>query len=163
MKTSPAGRAVIKHFESFSAVPYLCPAQVWTIGWGFTRYVDGRRVRQGDPPITEAEGEVIFDAVLRQFEQDVEDLVTVPLNQGEFDALVSFAWNVGSDIDLDNIAEGLGDSTLLRKLSASDYAGAAAEFPKWNKSRGVVLNGLVRRRAVEQAMFLGKPYTLGGV
>ena len=86
----------------------------------------------------------------------VNSLIKVPATQGQFDALVSFAYNVGLDIDEDTLAEGLGDSTLLRKFNAKDYAGCAAEFPKWNKAGGVVLNGLTKRRAGERAMFEGK-------
>ena len=73
--------------------------------------------------------------------------------QGQFDALVSFAYNVGLDIDDDTAAEGLGDSTLLRKHKAGDYAGAKAEFLKWVKNDGVVMKGLTRRRAAEAALY----------
>ena len=79
-----------------------------------------------------------------------------PCTQYQFDALVSFAYNVGLDIDADNIAEGLGDSTLLRKHLAGDYEGAAAQFAAWNKNDGKVLRGLVRRRAAEAAMYRGQ-------
>jgi len=94
-----------------------------------------------------------------QFERDVNELVKVPLTQGQFDALVCFAFNVGSDIDDDAIAEGLGDSTLLRKLNARDYAGAARQFELWvngtdpNTGKRIKLAGLVRRRAVERKLF----------
>lgn len=148
MKTSPAGRALIKSFESFSSTPYLCPAHVPTIGWGFTRYPNGRAVSMSDPAITEAEAEPMLSVLLAGFEQAVEDLVDVPLSQGQFDALVSFAFNVGADA--------LGRSTLRVKLNAGDYKNAAAEFARWNKSRGVVLAGLTRRRAAEAAMFTGE-------
>lgn len=156
MKTSPAGRALIKEFESFRSKPYLCPAGKPTIGWGFCSYPNGRRVAMTDPPITVDEAEPMLSVILAGFEDDVYGLVRVPLKQCQFDALVSFAYNVGSDIDADTIAEGLGDSTLLRKLNAGDYEGAAQEFPKWNKSGGKVTAGLIRRREAEQAMFRGK-------
>lgn len=150
MKTSPAGVALIQRFESLELRAYQCAAGVWTIGWGHT----GPDVYRG-LCITRARADELLAQDLARFERDVLQLVKVPLTQHQFDALVSFAFNVGSDIDADTIAEGLGDSTLLRKLNAGDYAGAADEFPKWNKSRGQVLAGLVRRRAAERELFMG--------
>ena len=76
-----------------------------------------------------------------------------PTTQAQFDALVSFAYNVGLDIDDDTIAEGLGDSTLLKKHLAGDYAGAQAAFASWKYNDGKVMNGLVRRRAAEAALY----------
>ena len=150
MKTSAAGKALIKHFESFSSVPYLCPGNVWTIGWGHTK-----GVTKDTKPITMAEGEILLAEDLAEFEDAVTDLVVVPITQGQFDALVSFAFNVGQDIDADTIAEGLGDSTLLKMLNAGNTAGAAKQFLRWNKAKGRVLAGLTRRRAAERAMFEG--------
>jgi len=92
---------------------------------------------------------------MREFEPGVLRLVKVPLTQGQFDALVCFAYNVGLDDDADTLAEGLGDSTLLRKVNAGDFSGAAAEFAKWNKNDGKVMLGLRRRRAAERALFIG--------
>lgn len=155
MKTSDAGKALIKSFEACSLKPYLCPARIPTIGWGTTRYPDGRMVSMSDPRITQAQADSYFDHDLAAFERDVMQLVRVKPTQGQFDALVSFAYNVGPDIDADTIAEGLGDSTLLRKFNAGDIKGAADEFLKWDKSKGVVLAGLTRRRKAERAMFLG--------
>jgi lysozyme len=148
MKISNAGINLIKHFEACKLNAYLCPAGVWTIGWGHT----GRDVRKG-MVITQAQADKLLAEDLAQFERDVNSLVKVKVTQGQFDALVSFAFNVGSDIDDDDIAEGLGDSTLLRKLNKGDYDGACAEFAKWNKSKGKVLNGLVRRRSIEAELF----------
>ncbi len=150
MKTSPAGIHLIKHFESFRSKPYLCSGNKWTIGWGHTK-----GVTKDTKPITWDEGEELLVEDLAEFEAGVNSLVKVPLLQCEFDALVSFAFNVGTDIDDDILPEGLGDSTLLKKLNAGDVIGAADEFLKWNKAKGVVLNGLVKRRAAERAMFLG--------
>jgi lysozyme len=82
---------------------------------------------------------------VRKFEAGVKRLVKVPLAQGQFDALVSFSFNVGLGA--------LGSSTLLRKLNAGDYRGAAAEFPRWNKAGGKVYEGLTRRRAAERSLF----------
>ncbi|MEG5623927.1 lysozyme, partial [Enterobacter hormaechei] len=83
---------------------------------------------------------------LVSYESDVSRLVKVGLTQGQFDALVSFTYNLG--------ARSLSTSTLLRKLNAGDYAGAADEFLRWNKAGGKVLNGLTRRREAERALFL---------
>lgn len=80
------------------------------------------------------------------YENDVLKVVRVKLTQGQFDALVSFTYNLG--------ARSLSTSTLLRKLNAGDYAGAADEFLRWNKAGGKVLNGLTRRREAERALFL---------
>jgi lysozyme len=150
MKTSPTGVLFIKHFEAFRSVRYECAGGKWTIGWGHTKGVTA-----ATKPITLAEGDALLAEDLVEFEDAVNSLVRVPLYQCQFDALVSFAFNVGQDIDEDSIPEGLGDSTLLRKLNAGDYVGAADEFPKWNKAKGKVLPGLVKRRAAERAMFFG--------
>lgn len=148
-RTGAKGLALLKGFERLRLVAYLPTVNdVWTIGYGHTK-----GVKPGDRcSVEQAEAWLLED--LAWAEDAVNELVTVPLTQNQFDALVSFAFNVGPDIDADTIAEGLGDSTLLRKLNAGDYAGAAAEFPKWNKQAGVVLNGLVRRRAAERELFL---------
>lgn len=85
----------------------------------------------------------------------MQRLVKVPLTQGQFDALVSFAYNVGLDDNQNGKAEGLGESTLLRKLNAKDYAGAVEQFLRWNKNDGAVMHGLTKRRTAEQSRFLG--------
>lgn len=121
----------------------------WTIGWGHT----GSEVHRG-LRWTQHQCEAAFESDLMEMERDVCSLLKVPATQGQFDALVSFAFNCGPDIDADDKAEGLGDSTLLRLLNAGDYQGAANEFPKWNRSGGKVIGGLVRRRDAERAMFL---------
>lgn len=131
----------IKHFEGFRSKPYRCPAGVPTIGYGHT---DG--VRMTDPAITEAQAEELLRMDLQAFAAGVNRLVRVALTQGQFDALVSFAYNVG----LGNLQR----STLLKKLNAGDYSGAAAEFGRWTKAAdGQQLPGLVRRRAAERALF----------
>lgn len=150
MKTSPTGIALIKSFESCRLAAYQDSGGVWTIGWGHTK-----GVKQGDT-CTQAQADAWFDQELPEYEGYVNQLVRVSLSQHEFDALVSFTYNIGPDIDADNIAEGLGDSTLLRKLNAYDYVGAANEFPKWNRVGGQVVNGLTRRRHAERRMFLGE-------
>lgn len=150
MRISQTGIALIQHFESCKLEAYQDSGGVWTIGWGHT----GADVRRG-LRWTQLQADQALEDDLLRFERDVSSLVKVVLRQYEFDALVSFSFNCGSDIDADKIAEGLGDSTLLRKLNAEDRAGAADEFPKWNKDGGKVLAGLTRRRKAERALFLG--------
>ena len=154
MKTGERGLALIKEFEGCKLSAYQCPAGIWTIGYGSTRYGDGTPVSKGRTLPTELAALELLKVTLVQFEKDVNSLVKVPITQNQFDALISFAYNLGSDIDKDDIAEGLGDSTLLKKLNNRDYFGAAAEFHKWNKAGGKPLAGLTRRRKAEAELFL---------
>ncbi|MDX7778305.1 lysozyme [Aeromonas hydrophila] len=153
-RISVDGVAVAHYFESCKLQAYPDPGskngEPWTIGWGHT----GPEVKRG-LVWTQQQADDTFLVDIACFERDVTNLVKVPLTQGQFDALVLFAYNVGSDIDADTIAEGLGDSTLLRKLNAGDYEGAALEFRKWNKNDGKVMRGLTRRRAAEECLFRG--------
>lgn len=153
-RASADGVMLMHYFESCSLKAYPDPGskngEPWTIGWGHT----GPEVKPG-LAWTQQQADDAFIADLRHFERGVTSLVNVPLTQGQFDALVSFAYNVGLDIDSDTIAEGLGDSTLLRKLNAGDYAGAALEFLKWNKNDGKPMRGLTRRRHAEMGRFNG--------
>jgi len=146
MKTSQAGIDLIKRFEGFSGNPYRCPADIPTIGYGSTRYADGREVSMSDPAITEPQAIQLLADTLGRYEKGVTGLATAPLTQSQFDALVSFAYNLG----LGN----LGNSTLLKKLNNRDYAGAADEFPRWVRGGGKILPGLVKRREAERKLFL---------
>ena len=148
MKTSKAGIALICSWEGFSAKPYLCSAKVPTIGYGSTRYADGRAVTMADQPITLDEAQKLFATNLPQYEQAVEKAVTVPLKQNEFDALVSLCYNIG--------AGALGKSTLVHLLNKNKRVAAAAQFLLWNKAGGVVIKGLADRRAAEKKMFEGE-------
>lgn len=153
MKTNQKGIALIHSFESCVLTAYKCPAGVWTIGWGNTYYEDGSKVKQGDV-ITQERADRLFPVILAGFERDVLSLLKVKVNENQFSALVSFAYNAGSDIDLDDIAEGLGDSTLLKLVNANpNDPRIKGEFAKWNKSKGKVLNGLIRRRAAEADLY----------
>ena len=153
MKTNQLGINIIKKYESLSLVAYQCPAKVWTIGYGHT----GPDVKPG-MLITEKRAEELLKSDLERFEKDVSSLLKVPVNENQFSALVSFAFNVGSDIDADKIAEGLGDSTLLFLINnGAPIERCANEFPKWNKCKGKVLNGLVKRREDEKKLFLTTP------
>lgn len=149
MNITERGLQLIEDFEGLILHSYLCPAGVWTIGYGHT----GPDVRQGQA-ITRQQADQLLRQDVAKFVADVNSLIgSAPTTQNQFDALVSFAFNVGSDIDIDTIAEGLGDSTLLRKHMVGDYDGAAREFLRWNRARGKVLDGLTRRRQAEAALY----------
>ncbi len=145
MQTSDKGIALIKEFEGCKLTAYQDSVGVWTIGYGWTQPVDGKPIRAG-MTIKQETAERLLKTGLVSYESDVSRLVKVGLNQGQFDALVSFTYNLG--------ARSLSTSTLLRKLNSGDYAGAADEFLRWNKAGGKVLNGLTRRREAERALFL---------
>lgn len=147
MQTSEKGIALIKEFEGCKLTAYQDSVGVWTIGYGWTQPVDGKPIRAG-MTIKQETAERLLKTGLVSYESDVSRLVKVGLNQGKFDALVSFTYNLG--------ARSLSTSTLLRKLNAGDYAGAADEFLRWNKAGGKVLNGLTRRREAERDLFLGQ-------
>ena len=140
MTPSPRCVELVKHFEGFRAKPYLCPAGVPTIGYGHTEGVS-----LSDPPITQESAAALLEEDLAVFAAGVARLLTAPVAQIQFDALVSFAYNVG----LGNLQR----STLLKKVNAGDLAGAAREFAKWTKAQGRELPGLVKRRAAERALF----------
>ncbi|RTM20134.1 lysozyme [Enterobacter bugandensis] len=145
MQTSEKGIALIKEFEGCRLTAYQDSVGVWTIGYGWTQPVEGKPIRAG-MTIKQETAERLLKTGLVSYENDVSRLVKVRLKQGEFDALVSFTYNLG--------ARSLSTSTLLRKLNAGDYVGAADEFMRWNKAGGKVLNGLTRRREAERALFL---------
>jgi lysozyme len=150
MTPSTACVAFIAQHERFRPTAYLpTKHDRWTLGYGHTK-----GVKEGDT-CTFEQAKAWLREDMAEAAGAVNKLVTVPLTQNQFDALVSFTFNVGGDIDADTIAEGLGDSTLLSKLNRGDYVGAAAEFAKWNKQKGRVLNGLTTRRAAEREMFEG--------
>lgn len=152
---SPRGIALIHSFESCRLVAYPDPGsrdgKPWTIGWGST----GSDIVRGTV-WTQAQADARFRMDLEKFEAGVERaLAGAAATQDQFDALVSFAYNVGLDEDADTIAEGLGDSTLLKKHKAGDFEGAAAQFALWNKNDGRVMAGLTRRRAAEARLYRG--------
>lgn len=157
MNISERGISLIKSFESYmKALPdgrcqaYQCVVGYrkgkpiydgkWTIGWGCTE-----GIRQG-MIWTREQAETALRGELARFEDAVNRLVTASINQNQYDALVSFAYNCGEGA--------LAKSSILRKLNAGDALGAADVFPLYNKSRGIVVKGLVRRRAAERALFL---------
>lgn len=144
MQTSPAGRAFISLKEGKRLSAYQDSVGIWTIGVGHTAAAGSPSPVKG-MTITDAECDAILARDLATFEAGVSAAVTVPIAQHRFDALASFAFNVG--------LVALRGSTLLRKLNALDYEGAATQFGAWVKAGGKTLPGLVSRRADEAALF----------
>lgn len=151
LDTAQAGIELIMRFEAFEPNWYLCPAGVWTIGYGTTENslygVNRTTVRH---PVSREQAETwLRYALATSYEPPVESRVRVPLTQNQFDALVSFVYNVGSS----NFTR----STLLVKLNRGDYMGAADELRRWVYAGGQVLRGLVHRRDAERDLFLSEP------
>ena len=145
------------YFDIMSLKPYLCTSSIPTIGFGNTFYPNGKKVTMRDKPITKEYAIEIFKFIADLFAKDVNNLLKTTVTQNQFNALVSFAYNVGSDIDADDIPEGLGDSTLLKKVNKNpNDLSIMAEFLKWNKSNGKVSNGLVKRRKLEAKLYFTK-------
>jgi lysozyme len=141
MRISDRGLQIVKDSEGLRLKAYKCPADVWTIGYGHTR-----RVKEGDE-ISVAEAEALLRDDIGVAERAVSLLVNAPLEQNEFDALVSFTFNVG--------AGALQESTLLRLLNDGNKGAAAAQFSRWVFGGGEVLPGLSTRRSAERDLFLG--------
>lgn len=147
MNLSSKGQSLIAAFEGTRLEAYDDGGGVWTIGIGTTVYPDGRSVKRGDKA-TLNEVMEYFRRDVEHFERAVDKAVEVPLSQNQFDALVSLVYNIG--------ISGFSKSTLLKKLNAGDYTGAADQFLRWNKDGGRVITGLKRRREAERAVFLKK-------
>ena len=146
MKISEKGLAMIESFEGCLLKASNKLDGVWTIGYGQTGRYYGKRVRRG-MTTTKAEAHAwLRDHSIKTYEDAVTQAVKVPLNQNQFDALVSFTYNVG--------VGALKQSTALRRLNAGDYTGAADALTMWTKCNGKVLAGLVRRRKEERALFM---------
>jgi lysozyme len=150
LSLSRAGANLVKHFESCKHPcgpdrfqSYLCPASVWTIGWGTTSE-NGHKIKSG-MVWSQRQCDAAFLVDMKHFENDVRRLVKCILMQWQFDACVSFTYNCG--------AGAFAGSTLLKKINAGDFEAAALEFHKWNRGGGKVLAGLVRRRASESLLF----------
>jgi len=145
-KVSQSCIDLVKEFEGLSLKPYLCPAQVPTIGFGLTMYPNGTRVRIIDKPITEKEAELYLHEELNKFGKQVDSFTRDDLTQSQFDALTSFCYNLGGG--------NLKSSTLLKKVNLNPQDPTIkAEFLKWNKAGGKVLAGLTRRREAEAALY----------
>lgn len=141
MKTSQRGIDLIKSFEGCELSAYQDSVGVWTIGYGHTV-----GVKKGDK-ITQAKADKMLSEDLAIYEQGVQSMVKRTLTQGQFDALVSFSFNVGLGA--------LGRSTLLRLLNSGDWQAASQQFARWNKAGGRILTGLTRRREAERKLFCG--------
>ncbi|MFD1770856.1 lysozyme [Sphingobacterium suaedae] len=150
MKTGNKGLSLIKSFEGFYSKPYLDPVGIPTIGYGVIKYPNGKKVTIKDAPITEETASDLLAQLLEQaYEKEVSRLVKVPLNQNQFDALVSFTYNLGSS--------NLSKSTLLKKVNKNPCDPTIAnEFSKWVNAGGKKLAGLVRRRKAESDLYFSK-------
>jgi len=140
MNIGNEGLNLIKHFEGCELQAYKCPAGVWTIGYGHIKGVSEGMT------ITQEEAEQMLKDEMAEYEGYVNKLVTVELNQNQFDAMVSWVYNLGGG--------NLSASTLLKVLNAGDYAGVPAQMMRWNKAGGKVLEGLTRRRQAEADLFV---------
>lgn len=139
MKLNNEGYKLITKHEGLVLKPYLCPAKVATIGYGNTYYEDGKKVTLLDQPITKERAFEMFKEIADRFAKAVSQSVTSDINQNQFNALVSFAYNVG----IANFKK----STLLKLVNANpNDPNIKNEFMKWKKANGVVLNGLIKRR-----------------
>ncbi|BEM64186.1 lysozyme [Serratia marcescens] len=145
MNISKNGIELIKRFEGLELEAYQDSVGVWTIGYGWTQSVDGKKIAPG-MRIDQATADRLLKCGIVQYEQGVNQLVKVRITQGQFDALVSFAYNLG--------LRSLSTSTLLRKLNDGDKQGAADQFGRWVNAGSKRLDGLVTRRAAERRMFL---------
>jgi len=146
MKLDESGYKLIQEFEGLSLVPYLCSAKVATIGYGNTFYPSGKKVTMQDQPISLATAKWMLKETADKFAADVDKLIKSKLTQNQFNALVSFAFNLG--------ITALNKSTLLKKVNINPSDSTiAAEFAKWNKAGGKVLNGLTKRRAKEAKLY----------
>ena len=145
MVVSHFGVDLICGFEGKRLIAYDDGVGVWTIGFGTTVYPNGIKVKKGDT-CTEAQAKAYMAHDLKKFEDAVNNVVKVPLKQNQFDALVSLAYNIGTDA--------FSKSTLVKKLNANDIRGAADQFDVWVNAGGKRMQGLVNRRAKEKALFL---------
>lgn len=145
-KLSQKGLELIKQFEGLSLTPYVCAGGINTIGYGNTYYMNGKKVTLKDPKITLQQAEELLKHSLSTYEKAVDSFCRDDISQPQFDALVSFAYNVGTGA--------LQKSTLIKKVNANPKdVTIADEFLKWNKAGGRVLVGLTRRRQAEANLY----------
>ena len=156
MKVSDQAVKMIKHHEGVRQKPYRCPANLWTIGVGHVLYPEQARLKMDDRMLVPLrpednrtfsmeEVDAILKSDLARFERGVEQYCPVKLTQGQFDALVSFSFNVGLGT--------LQRSTLRQKVNREDFEGASAEFLKYIMAGGKIFKGLQNRRNDERALF----------
>jgi lysozyme len=145
-KLSQKGLELIKSFEGLSLVPYVCAGGINTIGYGNTYYTNGKKVSLQDPKITIVQAEELLKNSLSTYEKAVDSFCRDDISQSQFDALVSFAYNLGTGA--------LQKSTLIKKVNVNPKdVTIADEFLKWNKAAGKVLLGLTRRRTAEANLY----------
>lgn len=144
MKISAEGLSLIKKFEGCELEAYQCSAGVWTIGYGHTKDIEEGMT------ITKEQAEEMLVDELHEYESYVNEYVTVELEQNQFDALVSWVYNLGP--------ANLKASTMLKVLNSGDYEGVPAQIQRWNKAGGKVLEGLIRRRKAESLLFMGRDW-----
>jgi lysozyme len=139
------GVDLVMNFEGYSSTPYRCPAGVWTVGYGTTRYPEGHRVRGDDGSCTreQAEGWLLYE--LQKAECVVVRYIKRYLNANQRAALASFVYNLGSGA--------FRASTLRRKINTGDWEDVPYQFSRWNKAGGRVMKGLILRRAAEISMW----------
>jgi len=149
MKLDENGYKLIMGFEGLSLVPYLCSAKVPTIGYGSTFYPSGKKVTMQDTPINLESAKLMLKETANIFATQVNLLVKSKLTQNQFNALVSFAFNLGS--------QALSKSTLLKKVNINpNDITITNEFLKWNKAGGKELSGLTKRRTIEAKLYFTK-------
>ena len=141
MKTGIKGIELIKHFEGCELEAYKCAAGVWTIGYGHIKGVTS------DSVITQEQAEQMLVEELNEYEGYINNMVTTPLSQNQFDALVSWVYNLGGG--------NLKASTLLKVVNSGEFNGVPEQIMRWNKAGGKVLEGLTRRRQAEADLFSG--------
>ena len=151
MHISDKGLELIKHFEGCELEAYKCAAGVWTIGYGHTK-----DIQEGDKWSQDKADFMLWRELEEEYEKYVHDYVHVPLNQSQFDALVSWTYNLGP--------ANLKASTMLKKLNNGEYEEVPAQMARWNKAtvngKRTVLEGLTRRRKAEGQLFEGKDWRL---
>ena len=145
-KLSQKGLELIKSFEGLSLKPYVCAGGINTIGYGNTYYTNGKKVTLQDKPITKEQAEELIKHSLSTYEKAVDSFCRDDISQSQFDALVSFAYNLGTGA--------LQKSTLIKKVNANPKdVTIADEFLRWNKANGKVIAGLTRRRQAEANLY----------
>ena len=143
-RISEEGLSLIKKFEGCRLEAYKCSGGVWTIGYGHTE-----NVNEGDT-ITQEKADKLLKSDIESFEVYVNYSVMVELDQGQFDALVAWTFNLGPG--------NLRESTMLKKLNEADYTSVPNEMKRWNKAGGKTLDGLIRRRNAEALLFQSKEW-----
>jgi len=145
-KVSNRGIELIKKFEAFRSSPYLDSGGIATIGYGATYYPNGQRVTLNDPAISEEWADTMLHRMLHTYEVAVNSFTRDDINQNQFDALTSFAYNIGT--------EALRRSTLIKLVNINpNDPNIAYQFSRWNKDNGKVINGLTKRRRIESDLY----------